>query len=162
MTQPVSARRAPVRDAPPIDLAPVVLVAEDELILLELYREALEDERFRVLAAANGQEALALAETWIPDVLVTDVAMPRLDGFGLVRALRCLYPGVPVIIVTGDEHYDGRPIEEVSLGYGVAATLQKPFDLGRLCQAVRSVVPHLEPVPRESPREPLVEGGRAA
>ncbi|HEX2500578.1 MAG TPA: response regulator [Methylomirabilota bacterium] len=162
MTEPAPARRAPIRDAPPIDLAPVVLIADDERILLELYREALEDEGFRVLTAANGREALALAETCIPDVLVTDVAMPRLDGFGLVRALRCLYPSVPVIVATGDYDYDGHPVEQVAVGYGAAATLNKPFDLDRLCQAVRSVVPHLGPVTRESLRESLVEGGRAA
>ena len=92
---------------PSLDFAPVALIADDDRVIRELCREVLEAEALRVLTAANGQEALALAEAWIPDVLVTDVVMPSLDGFGLVRALRRLYPEVPVIMITGDEEYDG-------------------------------------------------------
>ena len=128
-----------------IDLAPVALIADDERILLELYREVLEGDGFCVLPATNGQEALALAQTWIPDVVVTDVIMPRLDGFGLIRSLRCLYPGVPVIVATGDLHYDSCPLEEVAASHGVAAILRKPFDLDDLLQEVRSLLPLLGP-----------------
>ena len=73
---------------PPLDFAPVALVADDDRVIRELCREVLETEALRVLTASNGQEALAIAEAWVPDVLVTDVTMPGLDGFGLVRALR--------------------------------------------------------------------------
>jgi two-component system OmpR family response regulator len=128
---------------PSLDFAPVALIADDDRVIRELCRELLEAETFRVLTAANGQEALALAEAWIPDVLVTDVVMPSLDGFGLVRALRRLYPEVPVIIITGDDEYDGRPIEAVAAEHGAVATFAKPFDVAELEAAVRSAVPYL-------------------
>jgi CheY-like chemotaxis protein len=132
---------------PSLDFAPVALIADDDRVVRELCREVLEAEALRVLTASNGQEALALAEAWIPDVLVTDVAMPSLDGFGLVRALRRLYPEVPVIVITGDDHYDGRPVEEVAAEHGAVATFTKPFDVGELEAAVRSAVPYLGPKP---------------
>lgn len=135
----------PQTSRPSLDFAPVAIIADDDRVIRELCREVLEAETLRVLTAANGQEALALAEAWIPDVLVTDVAMPSLDGFGLIRALRRLYPEVPVIVMTGDEEYKGRPIEEVAAEHGVVATFAKPFDVEELDAAVRSAVPYLGP-----------------
>ena len=132
---------------PSLDFAPVAIVADDDRVIREVCREVLEAEALRVLTAANGQEALALAEAWIPDVLVTDVVMPSLDGFGLIRALRRLYPEVPVIVITGDEEYEGRPIEEVAAAHGAVATLTKPFDIEQLEAAVRSAVPFFGPKP---------------
>ena len=132
---------------PPLDFAPVALIADDDRVVRELCRDVLEAETLRVLMATNGQEALAIAEAWIPDVLVTDVGMPSLDGFGLVRALRRLYPEVPVIMITGDKEYGGRPVEEVAAEHGVVATFIKPFDVAELEAAVRSAVPSLAPKP---------------
>jgi two-component system chemotaxis response regulator CheY len=144
-----STRPSPAPSAPLLDLAPVVLIADKEPTLLELFRDILEDDRLRVLTAVNGREALTLAETWIPDVLVTDVVMPRLDGFGLVCAVRRLYPGIPVIFMTGDATYQDRPIEDVAAEVGAVATLMKPFDLAALHQAVRSVVSPVGPTSLE-------------
>jgi CheY-like chemotaxis protein len=146
MAQPTPTRSSPTASVPPLNLAPVVLIADDEPRLLELIRELLEDDRCQVLTAANGQAALALAETWMPDVLVTDVEMPCLDGFGLIRAVHRLYPGIPVIIMTGDESYAGRPVEDMAAEVGAVATFMKPFDLTALPEAVRSVISLVEPV----------------
>jgi CheY-like chemotaxis protein len=136
-------RPSPARNASTLDFAPVVLIADDDCVLRDLYCDALDSEALRLLTAADGQEALALAEAWMPDVLVTDVEMPRVDGFGLIRSMRRLYPGVPVIIVTGNDSYRGRPIEEVAAEHGAVATFVKPFDLELLYEAVRRVVPFL-------------------
>ena len=102
MTRSHAASFAPTRPASSLDFFPIVLLAENDRRFRDLVRETLELDQFRVLGAPNGQEALALAESWMPDLLVTDVAMPRLDGIGLIRAMRRLYPGMPVIIISGD------------------------------------------------------------
>jgi DNA-binding response OmpR family regulator len=119
----------------------VVLLAENDRTLRDLLQEALELDHFRVLIASNGEEALALAESWMPDLLVTDVAMPRLDGFGLIRAIRRLYPGVPIIVTSGDPLYDGRPLAAVAAELGAEATFLKPFDLDELNHTARRAVP---------------------
>jgi CheY-like chemotaxis protein len=151
MAQLKSTRPSPVPSVPPLDLAPVVLIADNEPTLLELVRETLEDDKLRVLTAVNGRDALTLAETLVPDVLVTDVGMPRLDGVGLVRAVRRLYPGIHVIIMTGDATYQDRPIEDVAAEVGAVATFMKPFDLTALHQAVQSAVSLLAPASLEGP-----------
>jgi DNA-binding NtrC family response regulator len=129
--------RSPRLHQPSLDFAPVVLVADDERMIRELCREALEHNHLRVLTAANGDEALALADRWIVDVLVTDIVMPGLDGFGLLRALRHRYPGMSAIVMTGDADYHGRPVHEVATEHGVVWTLLKPFDASLLCEVVR-------------------------
>jgi DNA-binding response OmpR family regulator len=144
MAQVTPIRLVPVPKAAPLHLVPVVLIADSRPTLLEILRDTLERDRFRVLTATNGQEALALAETTMPDVLVSDVVMPCLDGLGLVRAVRRLYPSMPVIVMSGDDCYAGRPIEDVAVEFGAAATLMKPFDLAVLHEAIRSVVPLLD------------------
>ena len=141
MTHPQAATLGPARPSSSLDFSPVVLLAENDRTLRDLLQETLELDQFRVLIAANGQEALALAETWMPDLLVTDVAMPRLDGVGLIRAIRRLYPGMPIIITSGDPFYRERPLAAVAAELGVDATFMKPFDLGDLSLAARKVVP---------------------
>src|SRR5262245_28985111 len=123
---------------PSFDFAPVVLVADNERIIRELCREALEHDYLRVLTAADGDEALALADRWMLDVLVTDLRMPGLDGFGLFRALRRRYPGMPGIVMTGDDDYHGRTVQEVAAEHVIAWTFLKPFDVSLLCEAVRA------------------------
>ena len=157
MIPPVPSRKSLPRSGSSLDFAPVVLLVDNERVILELCRESLAEESLRVLAAADGQEALALAEAWVPDVVVTDVEMPRLDGFGLVRALRRLYPDVPVIVMTGADSYAGRPIEEVATEHGAIATFTKPFDLDLLHAAIRSAVPALASSARQA-----AKGDRAA
>jgi len=143
MTQPAPSRSPSGRSGSSLDFAPIVLIVDDDRVLREICRDSLSDEPVRVLIAADGQEALALAEAWIPDVVLTDVEMPRLDGFGLVRALRRLYPEVPVIVMTGADEYAGRPVAEVATEHGALATFMKPFDLEHLHATIRGAVPFL-------------------
>lgn len=124
---------------PSLDFAPVVLIADDNRMIRELCREALKDDYLRVLTAANGVKALALADRWILDVLVTDIVMPGLDGFGLLRALRRRYPGMSAIAMTADADYRGRSVQEITTAHGFPWTLLKPFDVSLLCAAVRSL-----------------------
>lgn len=148
MTPRHFAAHVPARPASSLDLSPVVLLAENDGTLRDLLQETLELDGFRVLIASNGEEALALAASWMPDLLVTDVAMPRLDGFGLIREIRRLYPGVPVIVTSGDPFYGEHPLAAVAAELDVEATLLKPFDLGDLSLAARKAVPlRAEPSP---------------
>lgn len=133
--------RAPLARHQATTFLPVALVAAAEPVLLEILRGALEEGHFRVLSAANGQEALALAQEWVPDLVVTDVAMPRLDGFGFVRAVRRLYPTVPIIVTSAEELYADRATATVAAEVGANATLVKPFDLVDLWEAIRAVLP---------------------
>jgi two-component system response regulator AdeR len=70
------------------DRRPVVLAADDEAGILQLIDEVLSDAGYRTLTAADGQEALDLAARSRPDLLLLDVSMPVMDGYGQPAAAR--------------------------------------------------------------------------
>jgi CheY-like chemotaxis protein len=110
---------------------PQILVAEDEAMLRIIAVEMLEDAGFSVLQAGDGEEALALLKTH-PDIslLVSDIKMPRMDGYALVEAVRAFKPELKVLLMTG---YSQTPPPNLPAFKGVT-TLHKPFNLDRLCQ----------------------------
>jgi CheY-like chemotaxis protein len=109
-----------------------VLLAEDEPALLWIYRAVLEAEGYVTLAAADGAEALALAEAHSGPIglLISDVRMPRLGGFDLATRLRRSRPGLKVLFVSG--HADAAP--------GGEPLLAKPFRPRELAAAVSGLL----------------------
>src|SRR5215475_10336097 len=65
-----------------------ILIAEDNPALIEVMREILETEGYRVTCAVNGHEALKAFEFEQPDLILSDVMMPQMDGFALLEAIR--------------------------------------------------------------------------
>src|SRR5689334_6948296 len=78
-----------------------VLLAEDESLAALVVEDALTDMGHAVVHAADGEAALHLAGTAPFDVLVTDIAMPRMTGLELIPQLRARHPGLPVVVMTG-------------------------------------------------------------
>lgn len=102
-----------------------VLVAEDDPSVLQALRDALGEEGYRVLLAEDGIAALEAIQREVPDLVIADVHMPRLDGGQVVRRLRD--QNVPVILLSGDANWSRTP--------GVVF-LPKPFDLDHLLTVV--------------------------
>jgi two-component system chemotaxis sensor kinase CheA len=90
-----------VHEAAPQHQASIVVV-DDALTVRELERSILESAGYRVRTAADGAEALLVVAQERPDLVITDVQMPRMDGFALTRAIRAdaRLATVPIIIVT--------------------------------------------------------------
>ena len=78
-----------------------ILVVDDEQATREVFAELLQHWGYEVDQTADGHEALKLAAERHPDVIVSDLVMPKLDGLALVRALREEQPDTPVVIITG-------------------------------------------------------------
>ena len=70
---------------------PRVLLAEDDSFLAHLVRQTLEDAGFRVFIARNGEEAVSMADYEMPDMVILDVNMPRLNGIEALRQIRIDY-----------------------------------------------------------------------
>jgi len=83
-----------------------VLVVDDEVEIRTLLSRRLQRAGYTVDEAGDGQEALALVDREAPDVVVTDMSMPRLDGLGLLQELRRRDPDLPVIVLTGHGSFD--------------------------------------------------------
>ncbi len=78
-----------------------ILLAEDELLVSRLLQRYLQSIGFEVVAAANGREALDLYRTEAPDLLVSDIDMPEMDGLELLSSIRETDRTLPAILVSG-------------------------------------------------------------
>jgi CheY-like chemotaxis protein len=116
-----------------------ILVAEDEALAAMALEDELQREGYEVILAPDGQAALEAARAAMPDLLLTDLRMPRLDGAGLIRAVRALAPGLPVVVMTGYAPAGGaealrRP------GEGPVALFTKPLDMDALLVELRRLL----------------------
>jgi two-component system, cell cycle sensor histidine kinase and response regulator CckA len=114
-----------------------VLLVEDEDSVRQLVRETLESRGYRVLEAANGQDALALAAAHADPIhlVITDVVMPGLSGHELVQQLQPARPGLKVLYLSGYAQ-DAFPAAADSH----KSFLQKPFTLRNLTRKVREIL----------------------
>jgi len=123
-----------------------VLVAEDDEASRLALARSLERHGYRVLEAPDGEAALALFAAHRVDLVVLDVGMPRLDGFGVLQALR-QHSDVPVIFLTGRAEEVDRV---VGLELGADDYVLKPYSLRELVARVRARLrrPGAAPAPR--------------
>jgi two-component system, cell cycle response regulator DivK len=93
---------------------PIVLIVEDDPETRRFYQSIFEDGGFRIEQAHNGLQALQKAVDALPDLILTDIAVPGIDGIELCRRLRAdaRTRSIPVLAVTGygDRHYPDRVI----------------------------------------------------
>lgn len=108
-----------------------VLAVDDDPSILELVKDILAGEGYAVEGARNGVEALASLERKRPCVILLDMRMPALDGWGVAAELRRRGLSYPVVVVTAAENARGWAAE-----IGADAYLAKPFQLSELLQVV--------------------------
>ncbi len=130
---------------------PTILIAEDSATQRHLLQVHLEQAGFSVVAAKDGQEALTLATSGqLPDLVVTDIVMPVMDGYQLCRELKSLEAlrHVPVVLLTALS--DPRDII-AGLQCGADNFIGKPFTEDYLLSRVREVLANRELIAREQP-----------
>jgi len=116
-----------------------VLVAEDSITSRTLLKNILESSGFQVATAIDGADALSQLKTGSFDIVISDVEMPRLDGFGLTAAIRedGRWEGLPVVLVTGLE---SRAHRERGIEVGANAYVVKSsFDQSSLIEVIRKL-----------------------
>jgi DNA-binding response OmpR family regulator len=121
-----------------------VLIVDDNADTREMYDLALAKSGFRVLQAENGTDGLAVAAEALPDVIVTDLAMPRLDGVELLTRVQAdpRTERIPVIILSG---WTDPDTSRCALDAGAVAFILKPCDPASLVEEVRRVVSRASP-----------------
>ena len=103
---------------------PSILVVDDDRDTRELYRACFDLDGFATAEAATGTEAIAVARRVRPDLLLTDLILPDIDGFEVARRLRREVPMLRVIMVTG---YGVDDFEHKASSIGIARALWKPI-----------------------------------
>jgi two-component system alkaline phosphatase synthesis response regulator PhoP len=117
-----------------------ILVVDDEPIVHRLLQHHLERAGYEMIGATNGKEALELAHSECPELIVMDVMMAEMDGLTALRSLKKKEDtkGIPVIMITGNSHYVTQQESEAA---GAALFLNKPFSPGQLLNEIRRLVP---------------------
>jgi len=115
-----------------------VLVVEDSSDLRSLFARVLQRKGFRVYQASNGREALACLTECQPDVILTDVMMPDMDGIELIRHLRSRpsTAEIPVVVMTAAESDE---VKREARRLGAADVLAKPLEPRTLLERVNDV-----------------------
>src|SRR3954469_15811653 len=123
-----------------------IFVVDDEQQIVRVLKRALEAAGFSVQSALSGRNALDAIQLWTPDVVITDLAMPEMDGIELCRNIRT-FSRVPIVVlsVKGDERAKVQALDSGADDY-----VTKPFGMGELLARVRALLRRSEGPPRNS------------
>jgi len=118
---------------------PMVLIVDDDKVMRELLKDLLERDGIDTMTAGDGHEALLLLSHKTPDLVLTDLVMPGMDGFGLIGTLKRqnLFKSVPIIAITS---VAGKGFEAKALALGASGFLQKSDISRNFGEHVREVL----------------------
>jgi DNA-binding response OmpR family regulator len=114
-----------------------VLVVDDDARTRDAVARLLGEEGYEAAVASDGEEASSLLTSWRPDLVLTDLDMPRLDGRGLLQRVRSMLPGTPVIILSARGAAEGGWQVE---GMGAAGFFAKPVRVEDLLARIRDLI----------------------
>lgn len=128
-----------------------ILVVDDESQITRVLRTSLSAQRYDVRVANEGEAALEIMKDWSPDLVITDLQMPRMDGITLCREIRTRSE-VPIIVlsVKGDD-----PTKVKALDLGADDYVTKPFSMNELLARVRA---NLRRAPVTEPEQRIQAG----
>lgn len=115
-----------------------VLTVDDSRTMRRMLKMTLEEGGYRVLQAEDGLLGLEVLKAEIPDVIVTDINMPNMDGFGFIDAVRAQprFAGIPILVLTTESD---RALKDRARNAGATGWITKPFEQTRLVDVVRRV-----------------------
>lgn len=115
-----------------------ILTVDDSRTMRQMLELALSDAGFVVVQAEDGIDGLEALERAKPDAIVTDINMPRMDGFGFIEGVRRheIYRGVPILVLTTESDAEKK---ERARRAGATGWIVKPFDPTKLVTAIRRV-----------------------
>lgn len=114
-----------------------LLLVEDDLHIASVLEEALRDHGYKVAVCNDGLSAVAKVESWKPDVMVLDVMLPGLDGFGVCQKVRSLGASFPILMLTALNDVDDRI---KGLEFGADDYLGKPFSIRELNARIQALL----------------------
>jgi DNA-binding response OmpR family regulator len=123
-----------------------ILIVEDVPDILRLLEETLKFKGYQAVTAFNGQEALEIIQRQRPALIITDIMMPKLDGFGLVHRLR-INPetrDIPVIFLTAT--YVALEDKAFALNIGATRFIEKPVNFEKFLETISELLTH-RPIP---------------
>lgn len=119
-------------------MSKTILTVDDSRTMRDMLMLALSDAGFRVVQAVDGMHGLEVLSGEPPDVIVTDINMPRLDGFGFIEAVRkdSRFRATPILVLTTESD---QAKKDRARQAGATGWIVKPFDATKLVSVIRRV-----------------------
>lgn len=114
-----------------------ILIIDDDPQILRVLRSILEREGYAVREAANGKTAMALLEEAPPDLVVSDMYMPEMDGIEFLIRVQDLYPGLGIVAMSGGGFMAKEELLSDAFHLGAIQVLAKPFTWDDVVGVVR-------------------------
>ena len=114
-----------------------ILIAEDDRELRQLFSHVLNRNGYTVTGVANGQEALDAMDTDFYDMIISDIMMPVMDGYELVRQLRDVGNTTPVLMITAKDAFDDM---RLGFQFGVDDYMVKPINVNEMVLRVQALL----------------------
>jgi CheY-like chemotaxis protein len=121
-------------------MSPCILVVDDDGDVRELVCRMLEQDGYHAVPANGGRQALEQLGLMNPDLVITDVVMPEVDGFEVLLKLRNLAPKAKALVISGGGRVGPDIYLETARRLGAGAILRKPFTRAEMLEAVRQVL----------------------
>ncbi len=114
-----------------------ILVVEDDIDLNKILTRSLINRGYEVISAQNGQDALDKTEDQSYDMILTDIMMPKIDGFELAQSVRAVNKNIPIIFMTAR---DDKPSKMFGYSIGIDDYVVKPFDMDILIMKIGAIL----------------------
>lgn len=116
-------------------MAKILLVEDDELVR-DMLAQVLKRASYEVEGAANGEEAAEILQHMEPDVMITDIIMPKKSGITLISEVKNKHPNMEIIAISGGGRLDPTGYLDLSESIGAAVSFEKPVDKAALLMAI--------------------------
>ena len=115
-----------------------ILAIDDSRTIREMLRQTLTNGGFEVHVAEDGVDGLEKLPDVLPDVVITDINMPRMDGFGVIEAIRAAseFAGMPILVLTTES---AQELKDRARSSGATGWIVKPFDDSKLIGTIRRI-----------------------
>jgi two-component system chemotaxis response regulator CheY len=135
-----SADEAPPTETDTTDMAKRILTIDDSKTMRDMLMLTLSDAGYDVLQAIDGQDGIDVLGDRKVDVVITDINMPKMDGYGVIRNLRAnpVHKRTPILVLTTESDNDKR---NMARDAGATGWMVKPFDPDQLVATIRKVCP---------------------
>jgi two-component system chemotaxis response regulator CheY len=119
-------------------MSATILTVDDSRTMRDMLKVALMDAGYRVVQAVDGMHGLEVLEQETPHVIITDINMPKLDGFGFIESVRRdpRFLGIPILVLTTESSPEKKNLARRA---GATGWIVKPFDSVKLVDVVRRV-----------------------
>jgi CheY-like chemotaxis protein len=119
---------------------PGVLIVEDDDDLREMLKVSFTKNKYTVLEAADGKEAITKFKPLITDLIVTDIIMPNVEGLKVIMKMREIKPEIKIIAISGGGKAGPGSYLNIAKALGADAVLSKPFSIHELMNKTRELV----------------------